>query len=513
MERAARRVFLSHTSELRDHPTGRSFVAAAEHAVNRARQSVTDMAYFTAREAKPGRYCEEQLERADVYVGIIGFRYGSLVRDDERGRSYVELEFDVATGKNLPRLVFLLDEEATVPLPRKYQSDPDHEAEQSAFRARVKDAGVIVGMVDSPAALETQLYQALIELPDQSVAEAPPEQPVGSGEIIDLYPLADLAQQQLQDVLALLERAEHAIDRVERRSTVKRPDGWSYADLKAIHEQRAASTADPAAELMTCSQQALGRVEVAGDYAGQLSARRFAAHVGDLGLIIDALSGLERMSTGLLARVAWSRDALQARIVQCRDYRIPQASLSSAYANLEEVRRQVTALKGSLETPLAETLHDVGAEQRQTGQAGPVSLETLTTVTAARAAPGGGKAAAGPPVQAIDEDAAPAWLPAGYTRQADIVAVKVQGDSMIGDDLRDGDYIILARGQDVKDGDMAVVRKGGENDTEALVKRVYYEEEALRLESSKPGQGPMRIGRDENPHIDGKVIGMFRPVI
>lgn len=111
-----RRVFISHTSEFTTYPEKRSFIDAAIAAVNRAGSVPCDMTYFTARDERPAEYCKKCVQESDAYVGVIGLRYGSLVRDQPEV-SYTELEFEAATeAPKITRFVFLLDPDSSVPL-------------------------------------------------------------------------------------------------------------------------------------------------------------------------------------------------------------------------------------------------------------------------------------------------------------------------------------------------------------------------------------------------------------
>jgi len=162
------RVFLSHTSELRHFPAGRSFVNAAEAAVARAGDAITDMAYFPARDEEPADCCQARVRGCNIWVGLIGLRYGSPVPECPEV-SYTELEFEAATEAGLPRLVFLLDEDAVLPIPvvMLLDEDPDRRARQQVFRARLQTAGIMVATVASPQELELELTHALQETKSQ----------------------------------------------------------------------------------------------------------------------------------------------------------------------------------------------------------------------------------------------------------------------------------------------------------------------------------------------------------
>ena len=164
------RVFISHTSELREFPAGVSYVAAVERAVSAAGHVIVDMADFPAADRVPAELCAERVRGCDVYVGVLGTRYGSPVRDKPEV-SYTELEFDAATEAGLDRLVFVLDTGAAeVGIPPSGLIDLEFGARQEAFRRRVRDSGLVTGSFASPAGLGQLVERSLRELAAQPPA-------------------------------------------------------------------------------------------------------------------------------------------------------------------------------------------------------------------------------------------------------------------------------------------------------------------------------------------------------
>ena len=158
---APRRVFISHTSEFTTYPEKESFIDAAIAAVNRVRAVPYDMEYFGARDQQPAQYCKERVRECDVYVGVIGLRYGSPVRDRPE-LSYTELEFEAASeGPSKTRLVFLLNPDAEVPAKRF--TDGQFADRQEQFRTRLRNSGVTCQDFRNVHELEKLIYQALIE--------------------------------------------------------------------------------------------------------------------------------------------------------------------------------------------------------------------------------------------------------------------------------------------------------------------------------------------------------------
>jgi hypothetical protein len=153
-------VFVSHTSDMAQFPGDRPFVQAVLDAVGRTGMAPVDMRYFAARDGKPIDYCQQRVRECEIFVAVVGFRYGSLVPGELI--SYTDLEFRAATRANVPRLVFLLEETACLP----GMADADRQQVEE-FRRRLHEAGLIVRAFTSADSLELEVFHALSELPNE----------------------------------------------------------------------------------------------------------------------------------------------------------------------------------------------------------------------------------------------------------------------------------------------------------------------------------------------------------
>ena len=151
-------------------------MAEAERAVSAARHVIVDMADFPAADQSAAQVCVERVRGCDVYVGVLGIRYGSPVPDKPEA-SYTELEFETATAAGLPRLMFLLDTTvADVGIPLDQLIDHAFGARQEAFRRRVQASGLVTQSFASPDQLGRLVERSLRELTEarQSSGPLPP---------------------------------------------------------------------------------------------------------------------------------------------------------------------------------------------------------------------------------------------------------------------------------------------------------------------------------------------------
>jgi repressor LexA len=88
----------------------------------------------------------------------------------------------------------------------------------------------------------------------------------------------------------------------------------------------------------------------------------------------------------------------------------------------------------------------------------------------------------------------------------DSFLLKVQGDSMIGDHIQDGDYVLVRPQPVVQEGDIMVAALDGE----VTVKRFHREREHIALVPSNPAIKHIWVREGADLRIIGKVVAVFR---
>ena len=115
-----------------------------------------------------------------------------------------------------------------------------------------------------------------------------------------------------------------------------------------------------------------------------------------------------------------------------------------------------------------------------------------------------GRVAAGRPIEAITQ-AETIEVPEMLLRGDDHFALRVVGDSMVDDGIREGDIVIVKRQRDARNGQTVIALIGDD----ATIKQYHRRGARIELRPANPRMRPIVIGEDEL-QIQGVVIGLIR---
>ena len=118
-----------------------------------------------------------------------------------------------------------------------------------------------------------------------------------------------------------------------------------------------------------------------------------------------------------------------------------------------------------------------------------------------------GTIAAGEPVEAIlDEERIE--LPEEFVGPGETYVLKVRGNSMIDEQIRDGDFVIIQERQTAENGQTVVALLDG---TDVTLKKYFDEGERIRLQPANPDIEPIILDKKaDRVQIQGIVIGILR---
>lgn len=117
-----------------------------------------------------------------------------------------------------------------------------------------------------------------------------------------------------------------------------------------------------------------------------------------------------------------------------------------------------------------------------------------------------GYVAAGMPIEAVTTAESIAVPEAMVSGKRDTYVLRVRGDSMIDEQIRDGDWVIVEDRKSADNGDMVIALVGG---TDVTLKTFYLEQGRIRLQPANATMQPILVDPDA-VQIQGVIVGVMR---
>ncbi len=134
-------------------------------------------------------------------------------------------------------------------------------------------------------------------------------------------------------------------------------------------------------------------------------------------------------------------------------------------------------------------------------------MELIAAPTGQRAVelPMLGYVAAGAPIEAVTGTETIA-VPEDLVGRRDTYVLKVKGDSMIDEQIRDGDFVIVEDRKTAENGEMVIALLGG---SDVTLKKFYREHGRVRLQPANPAMQPLIVDA-AMVQLQGVVVGVMR---
>ena len=117
-----------------------------------------------------------------------------------------------------------------------------------------------------------------------------------------------------------------------------------------------------------------------------------------------------------------------------------------------------------------------------------------------------GSIAAGPPIEAIQQEVDKVALPIDLQNNGEHFGLRIKGDSMIEAGINDGDTVIIKKASTADNGQIAVVLI---DDQEATLKRIRKKGNTIALESANKNYDT-KIYAANRIKIQGKLVSLYR---
>lgn len=116
-----------------------------------------------------------------------------------------------------------------------------------------------------------------------------------------------------------------------------------------------------------------------------------------------------------------------------------------------------------------------------------------------------GYIAAGAPIEAYTDPSASMSVPPSFiSNKKRTYVLQVRGNSMIEDQIQDGDYVVIEQTESANNGDIVVALL---DNGMATLKRYFKEATRIRLQPANSTMSPIFV---KNVRIQGRVIGLIR---